>query len=183
MLFDAITCAVFSVLPRYSPGRFGWERLVGLQQSATGCGRTARNCWVRLSSKASTVLCSIHNVSAYLYICTYVVHVTLHMLALAGGHLSREVLRSLPGSANGLVRKYIDKKGRRRHVGVPERLKISQRLGCNFTFYIHRMVCKKRSAVLFMWKRVQVLDISVMLLPGAQGPTQQTLENALPVWR
>lgn len=63
--------------------------------------------------------------------------------ALAGGHLSREVLRSLPGSQHGLVRKYIDKKGRRRHVGVPDRLKSSQRFGCNFTFLVHGVQKKK----------------------------------------
>lgn len=47
-------------------------------------------------------------------------------LHLAGGHMSREALRMLPGSSKGLVRKYIDKAGKRRHVGVPDKLKGSQ---------------------------------------------------------
>jgi hypothetical protein len=42
--------------------------------------------------------------------------------------MSREALRMLPGSSKGLVRKYIDKAGKRRHVGVPSRLMGSQRL-------------------------------------------------------
>lgn len=47
------------------------------------------------------------------------------------GHLSREVLRSLPGVKDGgLVRKYIDKSGKKRHVGVASKLKMSQRLCC-----------------------------------------------------
>ena len=50
-------------------------------------------------------------------------------MQLSGGHLSREALRSLPGAADGLVRKYIDKKGRRRHAGIAAKLKSSQRLG------------------------------------------------------
>ena len=40
--------------------------------------------------------------------------------------MSREALRMLPGSSKGLVRKYIDKAGKRRHVGVPDKLKGSQ---------------------------------------------------------
>ena len=77
---------------------------------ARGC--EARPCWA--SYILYTVSCSIVQNQTY--------------LILAGGHMSREALRMLPGSSNGLVRKYIDKAGKRRHVGVPSRLKGSQRL-------------------------------------------------------
>jgi len=46
--------------------------------------------------------------------------------SIGGGHLSREALRNLPGAREGLVRKYIDKHGKRRHGDVPSRLKGSQ---------------------------------------------------------
>ncbi len=45
--------------------------------------------------------------------------------------MTREALRALPGSNQGLVKKYIDKNGKKRHVGVPSRLKRSQPFGCN----------------------------------------------------
>ena len=38
--------------------------------------------------------------------------------------MSRESMQSLPGSA--LVRKYIDKRGQNRRVGIPSKLKQSQ---------------------------------------------------------
>lgn len=47
---------------------------------------------------------------------------------LPGGHMSRAAMQALPGTALGLVRKYIDKSGKKRMVGVPERLKSSQPL-------------------------------------------------------
>lgn len=60
-----------------------------------------------------------------------------------GGHLSREVLRSLPGVKDGgLVRKYIDKSGKKRHVGVAAKLKQSQRLCC--TYLLMCMGCTVR---------------------------------------
>ena len=53
----------------------------------------------------------------------------------AGGYLSREQLRSLPGVKDGgLVKKYIDKSGKKRHVGVPSKLKQSQCLFCTLVF-------------------------------------------------
>ena len=77
--------------------------------------------------------------------CSAWVHIFfLHLLFLchlatevSGGHLSREALRSLPGSADGLVRKYIDKKGRRRHAGIAAKLESSQCLGCDRFLLVH----------------------------------------------
>eukprot|EP00435_Cladocopium_sp_Y103_P032340 s1178_g8.t1 len=40
--------------------------------------------------------------------------------------MTRAALQALPGAEHGLVRKYVDKNGKRRHVGVPERLRSSQ---------------------------------------------------------
>ena len=45
-----------------------------------------------------------------------------------GGHMSREAMQSLPGQS--LVKKYHDKNGKLRRVGIPARLKESQSLGC-----------------------------------------------------
>lgn len=42
--------------------------------------------------------------------------------------MTRAALQSLPGAKDGLVKKYIDKAGKKRMVGVPERLKCSQSL-------------------------------------------------------
>ena len=52
-------------------------------------------------------------------------------LAVVGGSLTREQLRALPGAQQGLVKKYIDKNGKKRHVGVAGRLKQSQLFSCN----------------------------------------------------
>lgn len=43
-----------------------------------------------------------------------------------GGHMTLAALQSLPGACDGLVRKYVDKRGQKRHVGVPEKLRKSQ---------------------------------------------------------
>ena len=59
----------------------------------------------------------LHKLCIYMY---------LHFLSLSGGQLPRQTLQSLPGAAQGLVRKYMDKAGKRRHVGVASRLKMSQ---------------------------------------------------------
>ena len=40
--------------------------------------------------------------------------------------MTRAALQSLPGARDGLVRKYVDKRGQKRHVGVPEKLRKSQ---------------------------------------------------------
>ena len=45
-----------------------------------------------------------------------------------GGSMTKLAMQSLPGKA--LVKKYIDKRGQRRHVGIPDRLKKSQLHGC-----------------------------------------------------
>ena len=44
--------------------------------------------------------------------------------------MTRSALQSLPGASVGLVRKYVDKTGQRRIVGVPDRLRQSQWLVC-----------------------------------------------------
>ena len=43
--------------------------------------------------------------------------------------MTRAEMQALPGAQNGLVRKYIDKSGRKRHAGIPSLLKGSQPLG------------------------------------------------------
>lgn len=45
--------------------------------------------------------------------------------------MTRAALQALPGAEHGLVRKYMDKNGKRRHVGVPGRLRSSQCLDSN----------------------------------------------------
>ena len=45
--------------------------------------------------------------------------------------MTRSALQSLPGANVGLVRKYMDKKGQKRIVGVPDKLRQSQMLVCN----------------------------------------------------
>ena len=44
----------------------------------------------------------------------------------AGGHMTRAALQALPGAAQGLVKKYVDKRGQRRHCGVKDSLRSSQ---------------------------------------------------------
>ena len=44
--------------------------------------------------------------------------------------MTRSALQALPGATVGLVKKYVDKKGQKRIVGVPERLRQSQWLVC-----------------------------------------------------
>lgn len=50
--------------------------------------------------------------------------------------MTRAAMQALPGAKDGLVRKYIDKGGRKRHAGVSERLKSSQWLGDGFVFLL-----------------------------------------------
>ena len=49
--------------------------------------------------------------------------------------MTKAALQSLPGSKDGLVRKYIDKAGKRRHAGVPDRLKNSQSLCLEYLIF------------------------------------------------
>ena len=52
--------------------------------------------------------------------------------------MTRSALQALPGATVGLVKKYVDKKGQKRIVGVPERLRQSQWLVCiNIYIYIY----------------------------------------------
>lgn len=51
--------------------------------------------------------------------------------------MTRAALQALPGAEHGLVRKYMDKNGKRRHVGVPDRLRSSQCLDSNIYVIIN----------------------------------------------
>ena len=53
--------------------------------------------------------------------------------------MTRSALQSLPGSSTGLVRKYVDKSGRKRIVGLGDKLRQSQPLVCNTRVDLHRM--------------------------------------------
>ena len=50
----------------------------------------------------------------------------LEQIVSRGGTLTKAAMQSLPGKP--LVKKYIDKAGRKRHVGIPDRLRQSQQL-------------------------------------------------------
>ena len=50
----------------------------------------------------------------------------LQAIADVGGSMTREEMKNLSGAS--LVRKYIDSEGKKRHVGIPDRLKQSQSL-------------------------------------------------------
>lgn len=53
--------------------------------------------------------------------------------------MTRSALQALPGSSTGLVRKYVDKNGRKRIVGLGDKLRQSQPLVCNTRVDLHRM--------------------------------------------
>ena len=57
----------------------------------------------------------------------------LRIIVAKGGTLSRKAMKSLPGER--LVKTYFDKSGKRRHVGIPERLKQSQPLDSIICFF------------------------------------------------
>ena len=74
-----------------------------------------------------------HRLSLHIYSCFYKnislpLRSSLLGFCMPGGHMTRAALQSLPGAKDGLVKKYIDKAGKKRMVGVPERLKCSQSL-------------------------------------------------------
>ena len=92
------------------------------------------------------------------------------LLSLLGGQLSREALRSLPGSTQGLVKKYIDKSGKRRHVGVPSRLKRSQYLLATKLYTLH------------VGNRIQLCRFLNPRLYRCSGPTLLSLETASLHW-
>jgi len=48
--------------------------------------------------------------------------------------MTRSALQCLPGANVGLVRKYVDKKGQKRIVGLSEKLRQSQWLVCNLQY-------------------------------------------------
>lgn len=54
----------------------------------------------------------------------------LEKVAEIGGSMSRADMAKLPGNDNPLVEKYLDKSGKKRHVGIAHRLKESQFLVC-----------------------------------------------------
>ena len=94
--------------------------------------------------------------------------------------MTRSALQCLPGANVGLVRKYVDKKGQKRIVGLSEKLRQSQWLVCNLQYVC---VC-----VLDLWMHAIasfcVLRIFTYLQHHgtASGPILQTLEGALRDW-
>ena len=57
-----------------------------------------------------------------------------------GGHMSRAAMQSLPGQS--LVKKYHDKNGKLRRVGIPARLKESQCLSCKLQHAVSCVNCE-----------------------------------------
>lgn len=51
--------------------------------------------------------------------------------------MSREAMKCLPGARDGLVKKYIDKQGQPRRVGISEKLKASQ---CLDSLYLQNFI-------------------------------------------
>ena len=136
-------CCIVEWIPRCSLVLFGWVPSMETPPNGIDFGPTVESCWKKWWSKAREwptlcwvsaclhLLASLYKYNIiYTYIYIYVglyIYIHLHFsLVWPGGQLSREALRSLPGSSQGLVRKYIDKGGKRRHVGVASRLKRSQ---------------------------------------------------------
>ena len=56
--------------------------------------------------------------------------------------MSREDMAQLPGKP--LVKKYVDKNGKARRVGIPDRLKESQPLGNLFEYHFKKKISLKR---------------------------------------
>lgn len=85
--------------------------------------------------------------------------------------MSRAAMQALPGTALGLVRKYIDKSGKKRMVGVPERLKSSQPLV--FILDIKTLILSKLSKKMeehFNKKRtIEVIHTSFWAIHGWVG--------------
>ena len=124
-MWNSISCELL-FHARCSLAHFGWVHSMATLPKDIDFGRIAETCCKRLWSKA--LLGIIYTVYSELECDLISIVQNQTYLILAGGHMSREALRMLPGSSNGLVRKYIDKAGKRRHAGVPSRLKGSQRL-------------------------------------------------------
>ena len=61
----------------------------------------------------------------------------LDEIVARGGTMTRSAMQLLPGKP--LVKKYIDKSGKKRHVGIPDRLRSSQYPGSNRTVYIYHL--------------------------------------------
>lgn len=77
----------------------------------------------------------------------------LESISSIGGSMSRKAMQQLPGAP--LVKKYIDKSGKQRRMGIPERLKQSQFLG-----WKKQPVCSK----VFGFKRTQHVNWSMCTL-------------------
>ena len=112
---------------------FGWGPFLEQQQSGIGYGAMTRTCWKKLLSKARSDFPRLSQIIPKLsQICVpNLLSSSENSCHCAGGHLTRAALQALPGAAHGLVRKYVDKRGKRRHVGVPDRLRSSQCLDSN----------------------------------------------------
>lgn len=122
--------------PRYGLDRFGWATLKGKRRNGIGYGPMIGGYFSKLSRKVPLIngplilgfdsTCGFENIwliDSLLLICHSMCFPDL------GGTMTRAQLQALPGAQQGLVRKYIDKRGQRRHAGVPDRLKSSQSPG------------------------------------------------------
>ena len=112
---------------------FGWGPFLEQQQSGIAYGAMTRACWKKLLSKVgsdypklSQIIPELSQISV-----PNLLSSSENSCHSAGGHLTRAALQALPGAEHGLVRKYVDKRGKRRHVGVPDRLRSSQCLDSN----------------------------------------------------
>ena len=111
---------------RSTRDRFGWVPFPDLLLNVTVFGPMTSPCWNNWCSKARS------DISHASY--PKLSHISLPILLsssdsscqCAGGHMTRAALQALPGAAQGLVKKYVDKRGQRRHCGVKDRLRSSQ---------------------------------------------------------
>ena len=115
---------------------FGWEPFLEQLQSGIAYGAMTRACWKKLLSKARfdypKLFQAIPNCPRLSQISvSNLLSSSENSCHSAGGQMPRAALQALPGAEHGLVRKYVDKRGKRRHVGVPDRLRSSQCLDSN----------------------------------------------------
>ena len=130
---------------------FGWGPFLEQQQSGIAYGAMTRACWKKLLSKVgsdypklSQIIPELSQISV-----PNLLSSSENSCHSAGGHLTRAALQALPGAEHGLVRKYVDKRGKRRHVGVSDRLRSSQcldsivhcNLSCVFPGVLHKSMC------------------------------------------
>ena len=114
-------------LLRSSLDHFGWGISKATLPKGTGSGRTTVDFWKPLSWKVPPFDMT-HSLGIGWM--DQLIGLQLQCPHLWGGKMTREALRNLPGAETGLVRKYTDKRGRKRIAGIPGVLRSSQHLGC-----------------------------------------------------